>query len=592
MRLKRLNSRIPVPLSSLDWVQGLKPVRFSMIKGTVFVATSVHTLTPAPIAEDHTLFVGALVSPSNTLTTPLPTPLRPQNFARYLANHPDKAFVSRLIDGLTKGFDIGHNGPRHGFLSPNLPSSYEHPSVIDKHLLKECQAERIAGPFDTLPFANLQCSGMGVVPKKDGKWRVINHLSAPCGQSVNDYINPEEFSLRYTSVDDAVNICSKLGPGTLLAKIDLENAFRQCPVREADYHLLGMQWRGKFYYDKCLPFGLRSAPYLFNLVATALDWIIKDQSNSPYVLHYLDDFLFAGPANSNCCKNILEIAQSVCSHVGVTIKTEKSVGPTTTITFLGIQIDTLSQTIRVPQEKLNEILIETDALVKRKKCTKRELLSIIGKLSFAAKAIPAGRIFIRRLIDTSMKTHKLHHYVNLNTETRADLQWWLDFASSWNGQSFFLEPIWTPSTQFDLFTDASGSIGYGAYWRGNWLSSPWQTQHVNLSIEWKELYAIVVAAMTWGHAWKSKKLIVHCDNHAVVDIWHSHTSRSPLLMKLVRKLFFTAASYNFNIIIQHIPGIDNSIADALSRSQMARFRSLAPEANPLPSVIPAHVMSL
>ena len=46
---------------------------------------------------------------------------------------------------------------------------------------------------------------------KEGKWRVINHLSAPFGGSVNDIINPKEFSLRYTSVDDAINICSRLG---------------------------------------------------------------------------------------------------------------------------------------------------------------------------------------------------------------------------------------------------------------------------------------------------------------------------------------------------------------------------------------------
>ena len=101
---------------------------------------------------------------------------------------------------------------------------------------------------------------MGVVSKKEGKWRVINLLSAPFGGSVN-IINPKEFSLRYTSVHDAINICSRLGRGALLAKIDLENAFRQCPVRESDYRLLGMQWRGKFYYDKCLPFGLYY-PYL------------------------------------------------------------------------------------------------------------------------------------------------------------------------------------------------------------------------------------------------------------------------------------------------------------------------------------------
>ena len=74
-----------------------------------------------------------------------------------------------------------------------------------------------------------------------------------------------------------------------------------------------------------------------------------------------------------CCKHTLETSKSVCSHLGIKIKTEKCVGPTTRITFLGIEIDTLSQTMRVPKEKLCELLMETSALIKRKKCKKREI---------------------------------------------------------------------------------------------------------------------------------------------------------------------------------------------------------------------------
>ena len=133
-----------------------------------------------------------------------------------------------------------------------------------------------------------------------------------------------------------------------------------------------------------------------------------------------------------------------------------------------------------------------------------------------------------------------------------------------------------------------GPIGGGIGW--HLLGIP--SIYIDHSIEWKELYVIVIASMTWGHAWKRKRLIVHCDNHAVVDIWHSHTSRNPLLMNLVRKLFFIAALNNFHIIIQHIPGIDNSIADALSRSQIERFRSLAPETELHQTGIPAQAMSL
>ena len=302
-------------------------------------------------------------------------------------------------------------------------------------------------------------------------------------------------------MDDAVSICQKLGRGTLLAKIDLKNAFRQCPVRTEDWRYLGIYWREQFYIDKCLPFGLRSAPYLFNLVAQALAWIIKDQAHTPHVIHYLDDFLLAGSPQSEECTRLKDTTMALCSELGVVVKEEKTVGPTTTLTFLGIELDTIAQIARLPDGKLTELLLELRHFCRRKSCTKRELLSVIGKLVFASKVIPAGRIFTRRLIDASMTVARYHHCIHLNREIRADLQWWLDFTSEWNSQSFFLQDHWTLSPRFHLFTDASGTLGYGAYWDGQWLRGNWQQHQNGRTIEWKELFAVVIAAMAWGHAW-------------------------------------------------------------------------------------------
>jgi hypothetical protein len=101
------------------------------------------------------------------------------------------------------------------------------------------------------------------------------------------------------------------------------------------------------------------------------------------------------------------------------------------------------------------------------------------------------------------------------------------------------------------------------------------------------LYAVVVAAHAWGAHWARRRLLVHCDNEAVVHVWRAGTSKHKGLMSLVRTLFYVAASHNFTILLQHIPGANNSIADALSRSQFCRFRSLAPQADADPTPIPA-----
>ena len=87
--------------------------------------------------------------------------------------------------------------------SYNLPSALDHPEVVDDYLVQECLQGRMAGPFAEAPFHPFHCSGMGVVPKQDGSWQVITHLSAPGGLSVNDFIDPESVTLSYTTIDTA-----------------------------------------------------------------------------------------------------------------------------------------------------------------------------------------------------------------------------------------------------------------------------------------------------------------------------------------------------------------------------------------------------
>ena len=100
----------------------------------------------------------------------------------------------------------------------------------------------MAGPYSYPPLPDLRCSGMEVVPKKDGGWRVIYHLSAPPGESINDFIDPASFSLNYCTIDAAIAILNTLGQGALMGKIDLKNAFRLIPVRKEDWNLLGIHW--------------------------------------------------------------------------------------------------------------------------------------------------------------------------------------------------------------------------------------------------------------------------------------------------------------------------------------------------------------
>ena len=128
-----------------------------------------------------------------------------------------------------------------------------------------------------------------MIPKRGqpGKWRLNVDLSSPGGLSVNDGINPEDFSLQYITVDQIISMVSKFGRGALMAKFDVEAAYRNIAVHPSDRYLLGMRWWNQFYADLALHFGLRSAPHIFNSVEDMVEWILIHSPNVPDLQHYL-----------------------------------------------------------------------------------------------------------------------------------------------------------------------------------------------------------------------------------------------------------------------------------------------------------------
>jgi len=118
-----------------------------------------------------------------------------------------------------------------------------------------------------------------------------------------------------------------------------------------------MRWQGKVYIDKVLPFGLRSAPLIFSAVADTLQ-LIMGQEGVTWLVHYLDDFLTLGPGESSTCNDNMEIMSAVCREAGLPIEPTKTVGPSTTISFLGMELDSNEGIIRLPEDKLRDLKVQ------------------------------------------------------------------------------------------------------------------------------------------------------------------------------------------------------------------------------------------
>ena len=226
----------------------------------------------------------------------------------------------------------------------------------------------------------------------------------------------------------------------------------------------------------------------------------------------------------------------------------------------------------------------------RSLCKKRELLSLVGILSFASKVVKPGRTFLRWLIDLSTTTDSLEGSIVFSEEARRDVLWWAQFVQQWNGKAMFQLPIVT-NINFRLFTDAS-NVGMGGFWRNRWFSVAWQGEIANMHINVKEMFAVAAAIFTWGEQWTDRQIVIFSDNKAVVDIWAKGCTRDKNMMTLIRRLFFFLAQYNINVNLQHVYGYNNATADALSRLQIERFRRIQPAANRVETVVPVDIWDI
>ena len=125
----------------------------------------------------------------------------------------------------------------------------------------------------------------------------------------------------------------------------------------------------------------------------------------------------------------------------------------TSLAFLGIEIDSIAQELRLPSRKLS-LGIEIDSIAQElrllsrkpsqlqltlKQCEgkhaacKHELQSLIGMLNHSASMVRPGRTFFLHLIDTMKVPKKQSHQVCLDLQCRSNIAWWSLILERWNG---------------------------------------------------------------------------------------------------------------------------------------------------------------
>ena len=395
----------------------------------------------------------------------------------------------------------------------------------------------------------------------------------------------------YPSFDEAVQLCINAGKGCKMAKSDMSRAFRNVPLKKNQWFLLVMKAEhpitGVTYYfiDKCLPFGSSISCAIFQRVSNTIVHIVKWKTKKGLV-NYLDDYFFAALYKA-WCDGQVDIFLEICEAINFPVAEKKTVWGSTLMTFLGMLLDSENQLVCVPVEKIRRAqeLIRFFLNKRNKKATVLQYQKICGFLNFLCRSIVPGRAFMRRLYAATVGLSrsgnlKPHYHVRISEENRMDLLIWQKFLEY---PMVFARPFMEfgriTAEVIDMYSDASRNfnLGFGAYCGPEWSVGQWNRSFMEKyepSIEYLELYALLVGVLNWIKLFKNKKIVLFCDNEAVVHMVNNNSSTCKHCMQLIRIIVLECMVQNVRVLARHVGTKDNGKADALSRLDFNRFRRL------------------
>ena len=155
-----------------------------------------------------------------------------------------------------------------------------------------------------------------------------------------------------------------------------------------------------------LPFGLRTAPRIFNLFAEVLHWNFETL-HEWNVTHYLDDFLFMFPPNTDITAISTQF-DDVLAEFGLTKATEKD-SDGCVVVHLGFEFDSENMQVCLPPNKKQQTLDTVNALLSSSTVTHTMLETTLGFLSHCCQVIPLSRPFLRNLFSQICRSNSHSH---------------------------------------------------------------------------------------------------------------------------------------------------------------------------------------
>jgi hypothetical protein len=263
----------------------------------------------------------------------------------------------------------------------------------------------------------------------------------------------------------------------------------------------------------------------------------------------------------------------------------------TEVIVLGYTVDTIAMEVRLSEEKQAKAIAQVETALHHGSLSLHQAQQLAGRLSWSAAVIRLGRSYSQSLwqfMTNWPNRVKRHMPRRFNAEVRADLTLWRDALNTSNGVRFFDD---LQREVFHLYTDASSQVGFGGFyfressdldhWPSYLHSLPQSHAFATLPpdhqvgdhINHKEMHAIAEAFTLWAPRWKAASICIHTDSLVATQGILKTVLRGPGNLSL-RAILLAAVQFDIAINTKWVPGIQNGLADALSRgltNQIARF---------------------
>jgi hypothetical protein len=505
-----------------------------------------------------------------------------------------------VLAGLEYGFEILQTDPdTHlaidipAYQVQNYPQAYVHEAAITETIIKELDA----GILIECMHKPKWLTALNIKVEPENKIRVLRDYSAPKGRAINEHTWNSEKMYIMTLDHGIAFMC----PNYFMAKMDISNAFREVPIRKDRWENLSFEWKGKFYVDTRLPFGLSNAPEIFTRLTNLIRAMLNRRGIKATVV-YVDDFLIVAETEE-ACAYAWNLLRELLTKLGFTVnmKVHKSVPPTTCLTFLGIILDTDVQKdgsglmqASVAPDKLKLIITECKKVASQPLIRRSELESLIGKLSFISKVIYGARPYLRRMLDCLYQSQG--RMIKPSKGLQLDVAFWVSFSEQFNGKALIIEKPIVPPHYFSVDAATNGTKGeggIGGFFNGQYFGIPLSKlaqkgtadhksararklyptslNENSMHINYLELFAIWWAIVAWGHAWKGYHIIIHTDNEAARYMLNKGTARAPVFMPLLRDITRRMALGGFRVQAVRVTTEANVLADPLSRGDWTQF---------------------